>query len=58
MNFCLNTDGVIEVECDEAENGKENEISMTGFAIKSSILEMVSLGLGEGGEKTVGVKVF
>ena len=29
---------------------------MEGVAIKASILEMVSLG--EGGEKTVGVKVF
>ena len=29
---------------------------MKGFAIKASMSEMVSLG--EGGEKTVGVKIF
>ena len=45
-----------EVECDEVESRKWSKTSMKGFAIKASISEMVSLR--EGGEKTLGVKVF
>ena len=44
-----------EVLCDEVEDGKGNETSLKCFAIKASTSEMVSLG--EGGEKTVGVKI-
>ena len=47
---------LLEVECDEVEDGESSEASMKGFAIKASILEMVSLW--EGGEKTVVVKAF
>ena len=45
-----------EFECYEIENGEGSEASMKGFAIKASMSDMVSLG--QGGEKTVGVKVF
>ena len=47
---------LLEIECDEVEDGKGIETSMKGFAIKASMSEMVSLG--EGGEKTVGVNIF
>ena len=45
-----------ESECDKVEDRDGNDTSMKGLAIKVSISEMVSLG--EGGEKTVGVKVI
>ena len=45
-----------EFECDKVEADEGNEASMKGFARKASISEMISLG--EGGEKTVEVKVF
>ena len=44
------------IECDEVVDEKGSEASMKGFATKASMSEMVSLG--EGGEKTVGVKFF
>ena len=45
-----------EVECDEVEDGEGSEALLEGFAIKASISEMVSLGEGE--DKTMGVKIF
>ena len=45
-----------EVEDDEVEDKKWSEISKKGFAIKSSMSEIVPQW--EGGEKTVGAKVF
>ena len=45
-----------EVVCGEVEDGKGSETIMKGFALKASMSEMVSLG--EGGDKTEGVKVF
>ena len=45
-----------EVECGEVKDGKGYRISMKGFAIKASMLEIVSQG--EGWKKTVGIKVF
>ena len=47
---------LLEIECNEVEDRKGSETSMKGFAIKASMSEMVLLG--EGGGKTVGVKVF
>ena len=45
-----------EVEYDEVKDRKGSETSMKGFVIKASMSQMVSLV--EGGEKTMGVKVF
>ena len=45
-----------ESKCDKVEDGEGSEASMKVFAIKASISEIVSPG--EGGAKTVGVKVF
>ena len=55
MNFCWNTE-LLELEYDNIEAGEESEASIKGFAIKTSISEIVSLG--EGGKKRVDVKVF
>ena len=54
--FLLEHKKLWEFECDKVEYREGSEASKKGFAVKDSISEMVSLG--EGGEKTVEVKVF
>ena len=46
---------LLDVEFDEVEVGKGNDMSMKGFAMKASMSEMVSLGERE---VTVRVKIF
>ena len=45
LEFFAGTQRVLwEFECDQAKDGEGSQASMKGFAIKASILEMVSLG--------------